>query len=530
MPQGTGMSAVIEDAARRSLLACVLVLSGPLASAADVPAPPEDPSYAGAPAEVREFLVAAHAADLIKDPLERCLAFPDLPGNQWPEGMARAHCQANHGPKITLAQVQALLDRDAIPEIDALFAADLERHFSDTGFSEAIHSDFDAFQASYETGRLTKAWLDKAPGSAYAQAARASYYRHMAWQARGNDWMRDTPDENVVRMREFAALAMEHYRRATEIEPRLLSAYAELVNIGNLVSDSAVERWALQAANRIDPACHAVAQARMASLEPRWGGSYALMQAFADELAPFAVRRPLLALSIAAPAVDVADVLRDDDRYTEAIEVLRPVALRTTSPGAQEDLADSMLQVGGDPWMTLVHLLEAARFRQGRPYIVRTLGRSLLWHAEDPAWALRYLEQANRLDPDDAYVHYLMASAYRWLGRVADAERHYRVAVEDDEVENLRRDSLHELIATLGESEQFEEALVEVEILNREFPEFAIGWRDRFLVLGPMGMDGGLEAAEKYVELADRRDPAVREEVEQLEREIAKFREVLDGR
>lgn len=505
------------------------MLSSPLALAADAPEAAQDPAYPGAPDEVREFLVAAHAADLIADPLERCLAFPDLPGNQWPDGLARAHCEANYGPRITLAQVQALLDRDAITEIDALFAADLERHFSATGFSEAIHSDFDVFEASYEAGRLTDAWLDKAPNSAYAQAARASYYRRMAWQARGEDWMRDTPDENVVRMREFVALAVGHYRRAIEIEPRLLSAYAELINIAKLVSDSAMEQWALQAASRVDPACQALARSRMGSLEPRWGGSYALMQAFADELAPFTSRRPLLALSMAAPVIDAADILMDNDRYAQAIEVLRPVALRTTSPDAHEDLADSMLEAGQDPWMTLVHLLEAARYRQGRPYIVRTLGRSLLWHAEDPVWALRYLEQANRADPDDAYIHYLMASAYRWTGRIPDAERHYRVAVEDDEVENLRRDSLHELIATLGESKQFEKALVEVDILNREFPGFAIGWRDRFLVLGHLRMDGGLEAAEKYVELADRSDPAVREEVELLERDIATFREEIDG-
>ncbi len=506
------------------------MLSGPLALASDAPEVALDPSYAGAPAEVREFLVAAHAADLITDPLGRCLAFPDLPGNQWPEGMARAHCEANHGPKITLAQVQDLLDRDAVSGIDALFAADLERHFSATGFSEAIHSDFHAFDASYEAGRLTKAWLDKAPGSAYGQAARASYYRRMAWQARGYEWMKDTPGENVVRMREFAALAVKHYRRAIEIEPRLLPAYVGLINIANMISDSGMEQWALQAARSVDPACPDVAATRMASLEPRWGGSYALMQAFADEQAPFVSRRPLLALSIVAPAIDAANVLMDSDQYAQAIEVLRPVALRATAPDAQEDLADSMLQIGQGSWMTLVHLLEAARFRQGRPYIVRTLGRSLLWHARDPAWALRYLKQANRLDPDDAYVHYLMASSYRRLGRIADAERHYRIAIEDDEVENLRRDSLHELVTTLGEGQQYEKALVEVEILNREFPEFALGWRDRFLVLGPMGMEGGLEAAEKYVELADRSDPAVREDVEQLERGIAKLREEIDGR
>jgi tetratricopeptide (TPR) repeat protein len=250
------------------------------------------------------------------------------------------------------------------------------------------------------------------------------------------------------------------------------------------------------------------------------------MQSFADELAPFVSRRPLLALKTVWPAVDLADVLQRNDQYTQAIEILKPVVLLTTHPEPYEDLADSMVQSGQDPWMTLVYLLEAARYRQGRPYIVRTLGRSVLWYARDPEWALRYLKRANTADPDDAYTHYLMASAYSRLGEVADAERHYRIAMEADAVENLRRDSLHELIATFEEAGQYQKALAEVNLLNHEFPAFANGWRARVLILSRLGMGGGLEAAEKYVELADRSDPAERAEAELFEREISAYRKM----
>jgi uncharacterized protein (TIGR00266 family) len=113
------MIVAMVTAAKRSMFACVLVLSGHSALAAEtVVAPAGAQPYAQAPAGVREFLVAARAADLIADPLDRCLAFPDLPGNRWPMGLAKAHCEADFGPRITLARVRVLLDRDAIDEID----------------------------------------------------------------------------------------------------------------------------------------------------------------------------------------------------------------------------------------------------------------------------------------------------------------------------------------------------------------------------------------------------------------------------
>ncbi|HVI59902.1 MAG TPA: hypothetical protein VM619_13660 [Luteimonas sp.] len=514
------------------MLCLLLAGSGVAVAGASPPNTDEAASavFADAPAEIREFLAKAQAADVIVDPLARCVAFPDLPGNRWPKGLAKAHCEFNFGPHLTRAKAEDLVGRGAFAELDAMFAADLERHFSATDFSEIIHADFDAFDGSYETGRLTKSWLDNAPRSAYALAARAVFYRNMAWQARGGKFIKDTPKGNIERMNEFAGLAIDLYRRAIEVEPRLLPAYVGLMDIGNIASASELEAWARQAATRIDPACKSVTGTQMAGLEPRWGGSYPEMLRLSREIAPFVSQRPLLALNTIWPAVDLADVLSRNNQDAKAIDVLEPVVLETTHPQAYEILATSMLATDGDPWQTLVYLLEAARFRQGRPYVTRSLGRALLLQARHPEWGLRYLKEAAKADPDDAYTHYLMGAAYSRLRDVAGAEAEYGISMRDRDIEDLRRDSVHELVDTLIRADQYGKALKHVELLNREYPGFANGWKDRAVILGELAMEGSVEAMEKYVRLVDRSDPVVRAEVEDIERQLRKHRAQTRGK
>ena len=42
------------------------------------------------PAEYAAYVAAVRKADAITDPLQRCLAYPDLPGNTWMPGAAKA--------------------------------------------------------------------------------------------------------------------------------------------------------------------------------------------------------------------------------------------------------------------------------------------------------------------------------------------------------------------------------------------------------------------------------------------------------
>ena len=231
-----------------------------------------------------------------------------------------------------------MLERGELAQLDALFAADLERHYSKTGFSEVIHADFDDFDSGYEADRFTKAWLEKAPESPFALAARATHYREMAAKTRGKDVARETPLEAMQGMREYARQSAELYRRALKAEPRLITAYFGLITLGMFTSDDELRVWAAREGKKLDPYCKSLARAEMYALMPRWGGSYQEMLGLREELEPALAERPLLALTTPWPFVDRADYLYSDGKYDEVIAALEPIVKQTTLPEARHVL------------------------------------------------------------------------------------------------------------------------------------------------------------------------------------------------
>lgn len=479
--------------------------------------------FGAAPSEIRQFLIKAEAADKIEDPLARCHAFPDLPGNKWPVGLAEAHCEFVYGPRITIADAKKLFESGELEKLDSLFAADLEKHFSKDNFSEVIHRDFEDFESNYEAGKFTMQWLEKAPDSAYALTARGSYYANMAWEARGTKYASDTADENLERMSEFASLAIEHFQRALKIEPRLLEAHARLINIAMVDSRPEVEAKAFRDAKRIDPACNQVSMYQLWALAPRWGGSYEEMVALSKELEPYLAQRPLLVNRMLSPVADRGDRLYATDQEEEAIKVLRPILPYTTNYEAFENTAQSMtiLNKQEDRWHELMYYLEAGRFKTGKYHVNRKLGRLLLLHAKRPVWAMKYLKLAVKLGPDDAYSHYLLAASYLNSGNNKDAETHYLISMKTPK---YRQDSMLELTSSYMRSNQPAKAFEQIQILNKEYPAFAEGWLYTGAILSDLKKPGANEAYRKFLETVDRSDPLMRERAEELERYLKDVR------
>ncbi len=483
----------------RVVLTCLLLMGSYGAIALD---PVTHPLFADAPPTMRDFLIKAETADKIVDPLSRCLAFPDFPGNHWPAGLAKADCEYSYGPSLTQSRVRALVDASAFAKLDALFAADLDRHFSEKDFSEVIHHDFDAFDASYESGRLTKRWLEKDPSSPYALDARAVYYRNMAESARGEKWMSETPPENVLRMHEFVNIAVDLYQRALKVEPRLLPAYVGLINVSRLDSREPLGEDALRAAKGIDPACRSVSSAQMVALEPRWGGSYPEMEALSKEIAPFVSRRPLLALNTIWPAADKGERLYADDKYDESVSVLEPVVLETTNSVVFEQLANSLLLAHGDRrWEALTLYVAATRYSQGQTYENKERGRLLLFRARRPAWALPSLKRAVELNPNEPVAKYLLAQAYMASDQWPQVAAQYGVSFSDPP--DSHRETLAEGVTRLVRDGDETKALAQVEQLNAQYPTYAKGWLLRSWALGVFGKPGGADAMQRFMGLVD---------------------------
>ncbi len=435
-----------------------------------------------APKEVQDFFAAAKAASRIADSLTRCMAFPDLPGNQWPKGLAEQTCQQVYGPRITRAQIQALLDAGQLAELEALYAADLAKHFVDTGFPEVIHQDYEAFDASYESGKQSKVWLEKAPRSAFAMVARAEYFREMARTSRGGKFVKDTPGENLERMSEFIEKSVDLYQAALKIEPRLVQAYSGMLNLGMLGSRPNLVALSIKRMQEIDPACRSMAHFRMIALEPRWGGSYEAMLALSIELKPFVARRPLISLDTVMPVLDIGDTLLRAKRWTEMASGLEAIVPLSTNPDIYQPLATAVGHIQSTPpWSQLLYLVAESRYQVGSTWSNWIRGNRLLWYAHDAEWALPSLTRASKAEPDNTSIHYLLGKSYEVLDRYVEAEKEYLQSTIDAQ-------TLYDLTSVLLDSGQINKAVQYSDRHLREYPDDPWAWYQRSHVLSVGGV------------------------------------------
>jgi len=430
----------------RLALAVAALSFAPCAFAAPASAP-APPRYEQAPQPWRDFLVKARAADAIADPLQRCLAYPDVPGNQWPAQAAAQHCDWNFGPVPSLAQVRQLLDAKDVQGLEQRYAQLQALHQGHADFSERIHKAIDIFDSSYDAGSLSKRWLELAPDSPYALAARGTFYMHMGWAARGTKWMSETPKEQVEQMQAHFAKAVELLQAALKKEPRLMPAHAALVNIG--ANGELDEEAVFAAAVKADPGCTELMEERMRALEPRWGGSYEAMAALDHQLEPMLAMRPLLNLARADIFDDIHDVLTDADRHEEARAAVAPGLPLTTHPMVYEDMAESLSYkkdaTEAERWQMLSYWVAASRFRPGKAWDARQRGRAFLLVANDAPAAAQSLEYAIAQEPGEAFGHYLYGATLGRLGRYDEAEREYLLAMKEPKESGTHRDSLIEL-------------------------------------------------------------------------------------
>lgn len=421
--------------------ACLLALSAACSQAQPAPTPPNPPNvrvepgvpagYADAPEPYRSYLLKARAAEGISDPLQHCLAFPVLPGTKWPAGLIEAHCEYALGPRPSREEVIAHINSGDASWLEKTYRALLDRHFKAGDRSEHIHDLFDYFGGDYESGRLTKRWLEIDPDSAFAFTARGNFYQFLGWAARGEALARDTASEQIEQMHVHHAKARELYQQAITNDPRVLDAYVGLVLLGRNDQDAGDAAFA--AARKIDPACKVLVSQRMSVLQPRWGGSYEQMLALEKDILPYMDERPLLALSRVWPYIDMADMLMVDKKNAEAARVLQPMIAVSSSPQLQEDLGRALYRDGKeDRWEVLAYLVAGKRFRPGRAEVAAMRGALELVMAKDYTLAASELAYATQTDPENARMHYQYAEALKALKDYPKAQDEYLAAMKYD--------------------------------------------------------------------------------------------------
>jgi len=199
---------------------------------------------------------------------------------------------------LTLDQVAEMRQYFENQDFEALnliledFQNDLE---IDTGAEFKVHDAFSIFETTLpHYAKLFEAWLDYSPERYAPYLARAHYYYAKGWQSRGHRIAKDTSAEQMSGMRFYFQKSAADAEAALDINPRLLKAYAVQLCIANITGDNGGEVAAIGKALDLYPDSFLIRSTYMWANEPRWGGSYAEMEAIAKEAEAYAQDNPAL--------------------------------------------------------------------------------------------------------------------------------------------------------------------------------------------------------------------------------------------
>lgn len=147
-------------------------------------------------------------------------------------------------------------------------------------------------------------WVRRSPSSFAAHAARGRHLNRLGWQIRGNGTIDTVPADNHRRFKDYLRRALPDLERAAQLRPRLIATHGALVaNYLLLYQPDKARRWLEDSLKRC-PECVSTRRVYLGFLEPRWGGSYAAMDAFLATVNPFVARNRRLGQLAATPHTD----------------------------------------------------------------------------------------------------------------------------------------------------------------------------------------------------------------------------------
>ncbi|WP_217343251.1 tetratricopeptide repeat protein [Rhodanobacter sp. C01] len=386
-------------------------------------------------AEVYAFLAAAKQAEKIKDPLQRCLAYPDPPGSHWSHAAANAYCQYRMQHLMPFAELRSLIQNGQAAEVDRRFAQMLDAQSTQLNARGLLDRTFELdFDGSFDIRPTLDAWKRDSPKSAFAYAASGYAYREMAAQARGGAYMADTPASNVESMDRLLQQADTDLRHAIELNPRITPAYVAMIDAGTMSLGDAYADEASRRGLAADPANFGIYDSLLWRALPRWGGSLEAMTQLASNAQAHAKENPILTLlSTKEPAEEIN--LDDCDCHTAAQLAMYTVVFDQVSTAQLLLSAGHAAESSHHPELAVVYFSEALRFdpdladeRLHRIYELNNFDES--------QWAVDEASSMMQAAPQDEAPVKLRGYSYEALGDYKHAGQDFEKALSlnpDDE-------------------------------------------------------------------------------------------------
>jgi tetratricopeptide (TPR) repeat protein len=444
------------------------------------------------------------AADKIEDVGQRCLSYPDPEWLHWDREVVTAFCRSRSFGHLKLEDIKAALDENHSERLQEAFASYLSDNYSDPakrGILTRAYRELFASSAP-EVRDVVKRWVNADPQSAFALAARGTYYKSAAEAARGGEYAKDTPGESFETMDRLMAKARRDLEVSLKMSPRLMAAYDALILVGMQTSDRALIAKSVEGGLALDPADERIYLDWMQASQPRWGGSLDEM-AHVDQVAQqHAAANPLLKLVTEKKLAHYGDLEIDRRNYAAALERFEDAFKVAPSPLdlGRAGYAASML---GQHEKAIWYFSQAFRFDQfdsdsvsRRAYELKQLQR--------PALAAESLALAAPHKMPSAAGLVSTGDAYWNLGQFEAAANEYEAALKvnpRDEFALIQLASVY-----IGPMKTPAKAQSLVDELQKYYPDHAHTW---YLVAALADKDDArcLAALKRYMALVDPDDP-----------------------
>ncbi|WP_158755432.1 hypothetical protein [Dyella sp. S184] len=387
--------------------------------------------------EVKTFLAAAKQAEAIKDPLQRCLAYPDPPRSHWSPDAVAAYCHYRLQPVISFAEAQALIQSGKAAELDGRLAQALHDQQTQAGSPGVLNQIFyqDFGNGSFDIRPTLDAWKRDSPTSAFAYAASGFADVEMAANARGSAYMSDTPQSNVDAMNRLLSQADTDLRRAIELNRQVTPAYVAMINAGKMGPGRTYIDEAARRGLAVAPADYSISSALMVAEQPKWGGSLYAMTGLARRAQTHAKDNPLLVLLLAEVPAYEYDVCNCESRADWAAY---PTVFDNVASLNLLSNAGSAAASNNHPELSVVYLSEALRFQSATDAIRRKRASGLAALGESKM----ALDDANSLiaaDPKNADNYQMRGIVYMDMAdnRHAEQDLETALALNPDDIDVL---------------------------------------------------------------------------------------------
>lgn len=180
-------------------------------------------------------------------------------------------------------EVLALLERRDHAGLERLLAGRQLAFERDATESARLENAFRAFGKVPRSAQpVLDEWVKAAPSSYVALVARASFCVSQGLDARGGAYIGETPPENIESMRFYLDKARADLERSLALSSKPYLSHAYLMTVARVGGGRGRGDEHFEAALKLAPHSVELRLRHMSDLEPRWGGSLAQMQAFAE--------------------------------------------------------------------------------------------------------------------------------------------------------------------------------------------------------------------------------------------------------